>query len=270
MSGAVYTRYESNVYFAGDNSLLMDNGRYHASGTRRCIIVRSGHGSDGTGVGPLNSPFFFEVVRALVDADYTVYSINAAGGNSWWNAASTSAVAAAITHLQTTFGVTKWAGYGGSLGGGVLLQALKTLHTDCVGLAIISGACDLDYFHGTAGYTPAYTLPVGNEFGDWTAECETAYATNAAGWAAATAGHRIRDEYASWSGLGVPIRMWQGDADVVVPHDQALAFVNGVSDANVTLRTLPGAGHTPPSPGSPYFGPEFHEYIDFYDSLNWS
>lgn len=272
MSSNVCTRYESPAYgITGDNAMLMDNGKARSDNSkRRCIIVRSGHGSDGTGVGPSNAGFFFEVTRACTDAGYTVYCIDAAGPTSWWNPASTTAVAAAIARLKTLFGISKVAFFGGSMGGGVLLQAIKSQHASVAGMASISGATDLDYFHGTVGYVPAYSYNTVQTptFGNWRAECEASYGATPSTWVAQSAGSRIRDEYSSWRGLGIPIRWWHGDADNVVPWAQANAFVQGVADPLVTLRTLPGAFHTPPTPQ--YLGPEAAEYLEFFDSLTWT
>lgn len=271
MSSNVCTRYENNAYgITGDNALLMDDGKYRSDNSkRRCIIVRSGHGSDGTGVGPLNYGAFFEITRACVDAGYTVYSIDAGGPTTWWNPAAMTATAAAIAHLKAIFGVSKVAFFGGSMGGGVLLQALKTMHADVCGLASISGATDLDYFHGTVGYVPAYTYnhAATPTFGNWKAEVAASYGATDSTWVAQSAGHHIVDEYASWRGL-CPIRWWHGDSDNVVPYAQAKAFVDGVNDPLVTLRTLPGAFHTPPTPL--YLGPATTEYLDFFNSLTWT
>jgi pimeloyl-ACP methyl ester carboxylesterase len=275
MSGNVFCKYEVGAYgIPGDNSTLMDDGKYHATGTRKCIIVRSGHNSDGTGVGPLQGGFFFELTRGLIDAGFTVYCIDAGGPNSWWNAASTTALKAAISHLQSLFGITKVGLFGGSMGGGVCIQALKdaTVKANVCGVATISAPVDLDYAHGTAGYTPPYTYDTAATptFGDWQADCEAAdaYNTNAAGWAAATVGHHIWDEPASWRGLPFPLKLWHGDRDQVVPYAMAQWWVGQVNDPQVTLRTLPGAFHTPPTPE--FLGPPTAEYIDFFNSLTWS
>lgn len=275
MSGDVSCEYAVGQYgIAGDNSTLMHNGKTWAAGTRRCIIVRSGHGSDGTGVGPLNNPGFFEVTRALVDAGYTVYNVNAAGA-SWWGPAGITAMAAAVSYLQTRFGITKFALFGGSMGGGVVIQSLKTLAANCLGVATISAACDLDYFHGSgvSGYVPGYSFPSsGSYFGAFQAETEGVgcYNCTHANWDTASAGHKMWNEYSSWHGLGIPIRLWHGDSDGLVPIGQAQAFVAGVNDPNVTLRTLVGAGHTPWAPGAiGGFGPELGEYTKFFNSLAW-
>lgn len=277
MSSDVRCEYGVGVYgYAGDNSTLMDNGLYVPDNSkRRCIIMRSGHGTDGTGFGPAYGGSFFEHSRMLCDAGYTCLCIEASSINSWWNPNAITAVADAISYLQTRFGITKWAGFGGSMGGGVMIQALKTLSANCLGLATISGACDLDYFHGAgvSGYTPAYTLPAGSSFGGFTADMESAGAYNCthAAWDTATAGHKIYNEYSTWHGLGVPIKMWQGDQDTIVPLTQAEAFIAGVDDPGVTLRVLPGAYHTPwaPGPGGGY-GPPLYEYLDFFNSLAWT
>lgn len=282
MSGDVVCEYQANAGYgiSGDNATLMDGGNYKATGTRRCIIVRSGHGSDGSGVGPLQGVFgFFEQTRAFADAGYTVYCIDAAGPNSWWNAPSTTALKAAIAYLQTLFGVTKVALYGGSMGGGVVIQSLKDAMVKAAvcGVATISAPTDLDYFNGTPGYTTPYTYDATATptFGAYAGtavgtgcRATDSYNCSAANWEATAAGHKIRDEPASWRSLPFPLRMWHGTVDQVVPYNQSNWWVGQVNDPQVTMRTLPGAFHTPALPSQ--LGPPLSEYLDFFGGLAWT
>lgn len=271
MSGTVVCEYQGLAYgITGENATWMHDGKYRADQSKRRIIVaRSGHGSDGTGVGPLQGGFFFEITRAFIDAGYDVYCIDAGGPDNWWSPDGITAFTAAINSLKTRFGISKVALYGGSMGGGESIQAVKTLASSLIGVACISAIEDLDYAHGTSGYTTPYTYnhTATPTFGDWTAECETAYHTNAAGWAVAAAGHLIHDEPASWRGLPFPVRLWHGDQDEVVPYAMAQWWVGQVNDAQVTLRTLPGAFHTPAQPST--LGPPTQEYLDFFNGLAW-
>jgi pimeloyl-ACP methyl ester carboxylesterase len=261
---APVTRYQIGYYQAGENALLMDDGKHQT--TRKVIIMRGGHGSDGTSQGPLSGGFYFEPSRALIDAGFTLYNINAGGGTAWWNNAAMTAVGNAIAYIQSTFSVSKVAFLGASMGGGTMIQALKSYSASVCGTGLLSPALDLDFFHGTAGYTPSYDYTGATSFGVYASEMETAYGTNAAGWATATAGHKIHDEYGTWVGKG-PIKIWQGDADTTVPIGQVQAFANGVG-SDVTLRTLAGGGHVPPIPA--VGGPPMQEYVDFFNSLAWS
>lgn len=264
---SIVARYGVGIYQAGENEFLMDNGRNYAT-TRRVIITRGGHGADANGVSPALSGYYFEPFRPLIEAGYVVYSVSAGGATSWWNAAAMTALGNAVTKAKALYGCNKVGLFGVSMGGGVMLEGLKTVSASVCGTAVLSAASDLDFFHNTAGYTPAYdTTPSGGMPTAYATEMETSYGTNAAGWSAAAAGHKIRDEYATWRGLG-PIKCWHGDADVTVPIGQIQAFVAGVNDPKVTLRTLPGAGHIPAIPL--VLGPDPVEYLQFFNSLAWS
>lgn len=266
MSGSTYCVYEVGLYSAGEDAYIIDDGKYHAPGTRKVIIFRSGVTNTGLSEGPISGNLFFEPLRALVDKGFTIYAINAGGPTSWGNPNSVAMVAAAKTRIKALFGVTKVAYYAMSMGGLVMLNAIKSDHSDVIGFGALSPACDLDWFHGTAGYTPAYTHPGATSFGGFTASMEAAFGTNTAGWAAATAGKKVYDEPATWRGL-MPMKFWEGDADVTVPFGQVQSFVTNVADAQVTLRTLSGSPHVPylPSVG----GPPMQEYVDFFKSLAW-
>lgn len=261
-----------SAYMASpEDACMLDNGKLQPT-PPKIVLFRGGHGSTGIACTAISGGFYFEPFRAMVEKGYMVYGISAAGGSSWGNPASVAAVVAAIAHLKAVFGVGKIALCGGSMGGLVVLNALKTVHADVCGTILMSPACDLDWFHGTAGYTPAYAHPGATSFGGYTAEMESAasYNTNAAGWAAATAGSRVHDEYSSWHNLGAgPIRAWTGDNDMTCPIGAYQAFVAGANDPLVTLRTLVGAPHLPPLPG-PGQGPPYSEYTDFLKSLSWS
>ncbi len=59
-------------------------------------------------------------------------------------------------------------------------------------------------------------------------------------------GSKVRDEYASWR-LGIPIRIYHGDADTTVPpamNMHANGFVAQVNDPAVVGVSVPGKGHT--------------------------
>lgn len=280
MSSDVLCTYATGQYgISGDNSLIMDNGKHRDTPSKRkVILVRSGHGSDGTGVGPLQAGAFFEVTRALADADFTIYSIDAGGPNNWWSPRGMTAMTAAGAWVKSTWGVTKYSIFGGSMGGGQAIQAAKTpaIAADLVGVATISAPVDLDYANGTPGYTTPYTYDTTQTptFGDWSGtvvgtgcRATDSYNCTAAAWTTTTAGHRIHDEVASWRGLAFPISMWHGTLDQVVPYNQAAWWVGQVNDPNVELITLPGAFHTPPTP--PFLGPPTSDYIDFFKSLAW-
>lgn len=264
---SVVGRYGVGIYQTGENEFRIDNGRNYPN-PRRVIVARGGHGSDANGVSPELSGYYFEPFRPLVEAGYVIYSASCGGGVAWWNNAAITALTAAVAKAKTDYGCNKVGLFGASMGGATMIQGLKTLSASVCGTAVLSAASDLDFLHNTSGYTPAYdTTPSGGMPTGYVTEMETAYATNAAGWAAATAGHKIRDEYSTWNGKG-PIRCWHGTLDATVPIGQVQAFVTGVNDPNVTLRSLPGAGHIPPIPL--VLGPDPNEYLQFFNALTWS
>lgn len=265
MTTNIVSKPEVGIYAALEDAVLMNNGLYQVPSQRKVIIQRGGHNSTGIDGGPVSGGFYFEPTRALIEAGFTIYSINAGGGQSWWNQNSVNMVVAAIARIKALYGVSKVALWGGSMGGGVMAQALKTVYADVCGLGGLSPALDLDFYHG-APYVPAYAIG-GAATGAYRAEVEAAYGTNAAGYDAAAAGHKIRDEYATWRNK-CPIRWWQGDTDTTVPWGMVNAFVAGVNQPQVTIRTLVGSGHVPPLPA--FGGPPMKEYIDFYNSLTWA
>jgi hypothetical protein len=226
---------------AGEKHLLAVSGSERHNGTSPGVIVLHGHGGDAYQAPPAPS-WFGAHVKALADAGMMVLAADFGGGTTFGNSTFQTALTSAWTWLT---------GAGGARPGKVLLLPysmgmlgglhwVKSNAAKVSGVFAFAGATDLDLFHGTAGYTPAYDAG-GVSPGQYAAEIDTAfggdYATNAAGF-------KVRDEYASWQGIAVPQRLVHASDDATVPIGQAQAFVTGVNDPLVTLRTLSSGGHT--------------------------
>lgn len=217
----------------------------------RGIIGFHGHGAGASqfdqGQGMGKHP------AALANAGFAVLAHDTPlSGLAWNNGASSdaetvSAMGAAkyaYNQLKDVVGVagTKVGVIGWSMGGGMALQFIKQNPTLVACAWLFSPMTDLDFYHATAGYTPAYDAEGITPNAAYAAEIDTAYGGN---YAVNAVGHKIRDEYATWAGLGIKIMIDQTSDDPTVPRHASDAFVAGVNDPNVTLYSPAATGGHP-------------------------
>lgn len=257
--------YDSGVYQAGERELVVTDGRYAAA--RRSILFPPGHTGTAFGYGPSSAGGSFEHVRALAEAGYACFSIDGGGPATWGGPAAQTAMGNAAGRAKTLYGGTKVGLYGYSMGGSTALNFFKRNAGGVAGAFLLDPVTDLDWVHTTSGYVPAYTVaPAGPAAPTgWPPEAETAFSTNAAGWAAATAGWRIYDDAASYRGIG-KMRFAHATDDTTLSAAGTASLVTAIADAAVTARPGPLTGNhsgvfanLPPA-----------EVVAFFDSLVWS
>lgn len=235
-------QYVIGRYQTGEGQLRLLANDAKLDGTEKAIIAIHGHGGDATQFDMLTA-YQGRHTEALADAGYVVLSIDAGGPTTFGNDAAMAAITAAYNWLTGAgkarpgkIGVVGW-----SMGGCNALNWVKRNPAKVAAVQCWTPLTDLDFFHGTAGYTPAYS-PGSVAPGGYAAEIDAAYGGN---YAVNAAGHKIRDEYASWRGLGIPIKVFTAVDDAVIPVGQSRdGFVAGVADANVTFRSVASGGHT--------------------------
>lgn len=236
---------------ANANTVLVTPSWNKSGAGLRGIIGFHSHGPNGeqflagTGMGAH--------AIALAEAGFAVMGVSTPfSGNSWLagtgsDAANVSAMGAykkAYDELKNVVGIsgTKIGLLAWSMGGGEALIFAKQNPTLVACAWLFSPITDLDWAHATAGYTPAYPTGGVSPNAGWAAEIDTAYGGN---YAVNAVGHKIRDEYATWSGLGIKIMVDQASDDTVVPPAAASAFVTGVNDPNVILYAPAATGDHP-------------------------
>lgn len=259
-----FGQYAIGKYQTGEGQLRLSAQDAKFDGTEHGILVMHGHGGDATQFDMLTS-YQGAHTEALADAGFIVLSIDAGGPATWGNDAAMTAGLNAYNWLVGAgkakagkVGVMGW-----SMGGLNSLNWIKRNASKVAGAWEWCPATDLDYFHGTSGYTPAYDHTGNMFFGNWASEIDGAYG---GAYSTASAGHRIRDEYASWHGLGIPIRVAHADNDQTIPVAQNRdGFVAGVNDPNVTFREVTTGDHT----GLFNYVPT-SEVVAFYQGLSWT
>lgn len=237
------------------------------NGTHHGILCFHGHGGDSSqfepfGQSTITAPGYH--TWQLAEAGYIMGSIDAGGGTTWGNATAMSRATDGYTWLTTTagaktgkIGIMAW-----SMGGLAALNWIKRNPTLVAGALLWEPVTDLDWANSTAGYTPAYGGSVANN-GTWSTEIAAAYNP----YSTASTGYRVRDEYSSWKGLGIPIKVIHASDDTTVPVAQSQSgFVPGVNDPNVTLRSpLPTGNHSGVFANVPS-----SETVAFFNGLTWS
>lgn len=261
---SVRASYASGLVTGRDTTLVTPSWNPSGAGLKG-IIVLHGHGGDSriAGFGGGLEPHPWRIAQS----GFAVLGIGT--GDFWWNGTTADAANASVmggikgayNYLVNTVGIsgTKVGLLGQSMGGGDGLEFIKQAPSLVSCAYFVNPATDLDFYHQTAGYTPSYDT-TGNQYaGAYAAEIDTAYSGN---YATNAVGHKIRDEYSSWQGLGIPIVLAQASDDVTVPPAATAAFVSGANDANVTLRsgTLTG-GHLGAEANIPY-----KELVDFFQA----
>lgn len=254
MTSALHTK---GVYQAGEGQLVTVAPNTPLNGTRKGVICLHGRSGDATQFADASQPPS-AFVKALADAGMIVMSIDEGGPQGWSGPNVMTAVTNAYNWLVGAGGaaVGKVGIMGWSMGGLTALNWIKRNAAKCGPVWLWTPAADLDFFHATAGYTPSYsTAFVGSPTtspantagnvaaGGFTAEIDTVYG-GSANYATQSAGYRIRDEYASWKGIGVPIKVCAAPDDQTVPMALSQAFVTGVNDPLVTFVQAYTGGHT--------------------------
>lgn len=261
------TAYETGIYQAGEGGLLTTDGRNHAAQSLRAVIQIHGRGGTATGWGPTDAGNSFEHARLLAETGrYAVYAIDAAGLATWSDPAAITAIDNAVTHALATFGSgTKVGLMGASMGSGATLNYIKAHPTRVCGAQLWCPSTDLDWAYSLSGYTPAYGSALPNN-ATWTADITTDYGItggNPGNYTTQAAGHRIRDEYATWRNF--PLQVLQADNDSVIPTAQTDAFVTGVGGTALSrVRTATG-DHT-----GVWAKVDPAVTLAFYDSLTWN
>ena len=247
-----------------DFALVATDGRRYgtlpADRSLRIVLASASHGATGSIVGPVAATFaYYQHVTALVHTGrYLVCGIDAAGGVAWSNDSALTAMTNARAWLRTlTNSPVKIGLMSYSMGGLLALNWIKRNPTLVAGAQMFAPVTDLDWAHGA---NPGYGILAP---GSWAGEIETAFGTNAAGYAAATAGYRVMDEPASWRGI-CPIKIAHGASDAAVPPAASAQFVSLVNDPQVTLRPNTTGHHTTVFGSVPV-----DETVRFFDSLNW-
>lgn len=221
------------LYVPNENSMILRPTRYVAPADRRVILAFHGHQpptvppATGGELGWLPGWPGGDHTQTLADDGYTILSIDGGGGSTWNNNAMLAAADGAYNYALSTLGMagTKVGLFGWSMGGGSVLQWLKSNAARVACCMAWAPMTDLDYFHANGTYT---------------AEIDTAYGGN---YAANSPGHKIADEYTTWRNKGA-IRLLHGTADSTVPVAKSAAFVAGVGQPQVDLVQLAGADHT--------------------------
>lgn len=262
---SVSVSYDSGVYQTSERELVITD--FWRRPTRPSIIFPPGHTGDDYGYGPESVGLSYEPVRALAEAGFACFSIDGGGPSTWGGPAAQTAMGNAVTRALALFGGAKVGLFGFSMGVATCLNYLKRNSAKVAGAWLADGVTDLDYVHTTSGYTPAYTVaPAGPTApAGWPAEAEAAFSTNAAGWAAATAGWRIHDDAASYRGL-CPLRFSHATDDTTLAYAGTVKLVADIADPNVTQRPGPLTGdhvgqfaNLPPS-----------EIVAFFGALSWN
>lgn len=234
----------SGLYTAGERSVFLYSPRTPRNNTALGIMGLHGH-NGGSDQFLQNASALGAHMKALADAGALILAGDVGGVATFGTDACMTAITALYNGLIATgmakgpkVGIVAW-----SMGGHNALNWVKRNPTKVAGVQLWTPLTDLDFFHATAGYTPAYS-PGSVAAGAFAAEIDTAYG-GSANYAANSVGHRVRDEYASWAGLGIPIKVFTAVDDNVIPVGQSRdGFVAGVNDPNVTFRSVPSGSHT--------------------------
>jgi dienelactone hydrolase len=225
-----FSQYPRSV--AGYNTML-HTPRWNGKGAGlRGIIVCHGHG--GNALQAQQGEGFWTHPSVLADAGYAVMAVDE-GATSWMDDACMTAITAAYNDLVSTVGITgtKVGLMGWSMGGGSALNWVKRNPTLAAAVWLWSPLTDLDWVHGTGGYTPAYATGGLTPAGGWATEIDTAYGGN---YAANAPGHKVYDEPSTWANI-CPIKIAHATDDDTLPVAASTSFVANVNSTKVTLRT---------------------------------
>jgi pimeloyl-ACP methyl ester carboxylesterase len=254
MTGMAYAK---GVYQSGEGQLVSVAPSTPLNGTRKGVLCFHGHGADATQFADANQPPA-AFVKAMADSGLIVMSIDEAGQTGWSGPNVMTACTNAYNWLTGAGGAMtgKIGVMGWSMGGLTALNWIKRNPTKVGAAWLWAPAADLDLFNATSGYTPSYstaytgsptTVPAntpGNvAAGGFASEIAAVFGSGAA-YTTGSAGYRVRDEYSSWHGLGIPIKVCHAPDDQTIPMALSQAFVSGVNDPNVTFLQAATGGHT--------------------------
>lgn len=243
--------YSVGTYQSGESQVLTVANNTPRNGTRKGLIICHGHNATATQF-EQDSQAQSIFVKAAADAGMIVLSIDAAGQQAFGNSAVMTAITNAYNWLTGAGGAAtgKVGLMGWSMGGLSVLNWIKRNAAKCGPAWLWTPVSDLDFFHN-AGYSAPYSTGYTNTTysgsagnvapGGFAAEIDTAYGGN---YAANSVGFRVHDEYASWAGIGVPIKVCAPPDDNVIPMAMNQAFVTGVNDPNVTFLQAAQGSHT--------------------------
>lgn len=213
-----------NLGSLGEDAALIYRHGDNFSG-KPWVIALHGQGANPTLYLPAQ-PFYGDDTSAWAESGMVVLAPDAAGSTSWGNNASLSALDNLYTWATGTLGLASTcAVHGVSMGGIVGLNWIRRNTSKVRAAAFRAPVTDLDFFHDNATYT---------------AEIDAAYGGN---YAANSPGHNPIDDFALYQGLGIPIKIFQGDSDPTVPLSQSQNFVAAVNDPNITLTVIVGGVH---------------------------
>lgn len=223
-----------------EGQLLAKDTHAALDGTRRGVLCFHGHAGDCGQYQPASTSLGAHV-EALVDyLDVVVLAIDDAGGAAWSDQTAMDRATDGYTYLTARAKSPKILVVGWSMGGLTALNWIKRNPTLVAAAWLWAPCSDLDWANSTAAYSPAYGGTVANNAG-WTTEIGAAFPS----YSSSSVGFRVRDEYASWRGLGIPIKVCHASDDATIPPAQSTAFVAGVNDAQVTSRSpAPTGDHT--------------------------
>jgi dienelactone hydrolase len=223
---------------------------WNADGAGKVIICVHGHSADGTQFGP-NSTITGQnpLMKALTDAGFALFSIDAAGGAAWSNDTCLTAMNNAVSYMTNeplNGRIDRYGLMGFSMGGCAVLEFHKRHVSNVACTWAWEPALDLNYMEVTGGYT----------------DVQTAY--GGASWPSNIAGHSPYDEPANFRGLGRKIVCTGAVSDTTVPVSHISTFVTNVNDPDVTFRSISSGSHAdcfnnvPPS-----------EVVSFFQAGAW-
>lgn len=212
---------------------------YSGSPWRGGILVL--HGLNASAKQTFQGASFATHPETLADAGFAVMGVDLNSPTySYPSSAVMTRITDAYTNLVAVAGGTKIGMMGWSGGGGGALVWAKQNPTKVTRAYLFAPLTDQDWMYQLAGYTPAYNTGGITPAAARATEMDTLFSGN---YGTNGNGYRIRDEYASWRGLGIPIRCVHADNDATLPVGATTAFVAGVNDADVTQRALATGGH---------------------------
>jgi alpha-beta hydrolase superfamily lysophospholipase len=175
------------------------------------------------------------VTRGLAERGWVAIADDFGGATPWANDAAMGDADVVHTFATTTSGpfmtgcLPQVDLCGWSMGGLTALNWIKRNPGKVHRAVLWAPATRIAYFHDT---NSGFATEIEADYG------------GAAAWQANIAGHEPVVDAAMFRGLGVPIRIYHGDADTTVPLAHSQEFVADVNDPNVTLHVLPGGTHT--------------------------
>lgn len=174
---------------------------------RRCVIFLHGVGGDATQFSPGNG-IWAEQVRELARAGFICLSIDASGLYHWSKPDSVTAVNDAFNYATVTLGCLSTVDViGWSMGGLLALNWYRRNLAKVHRIILWNPVTDLDYAYGVGG--------------GWTTQINSAYGGSDP---SQYNGYDPIDDVANFVGLGIPVRIYHAEDDVVIPMPQSQAF----------------------------------------------